>query len=198
MTKTERAEFVLVLFERYYDRVYRFARRSVDAETAEDVAQDVFARLLKTEGLERKSIGSSYLVKVADNIMKRRFRQAQRHGEAIEERVRSSEEGDRRGSQGIGRLEFEERRLRCEAGYRALGPHEQEALRLIVAGGMSYQAVAESLGVKVTAVNNWKHRGIQRLKSYGTVGNGSGDVSDGRSQVGRGAEGRDGRGQRAG
>ena len=43
----DRSALVLDLFERYYDRVYLFARRSVDASAAEDIAQEVFARLLK-------------------------------------------------------------------------------------------------------------------------------------------------------
>ncbi|MBT5382261.1 MAG: RNA polymerase sigma factor, partial [Phycisphaerae bacterium] len=38
------------------------------------------------------------------------------------------------------------------------------AVRLVVCNGLSYQEAAESLGVPVSTVNNWKYRGLQRLK----------------------------------
>jgi RNA polymerase sigma factor (sigma-70 family) len=57
----------------------------------------------------------------------------------------------------------------------ALSPREREAVQLVVCNGLSYQEAAESLGVPVSTVNNWKYRGIQKLKEMneadGDVGN---------------------------
>ena len=43
----KRSAIVLDLFDRYYERVHAFARRSVDANVAEDVTQEAFTRLLQ-------------------------------------------------------------------------------------------------------------------------------------------------------
>ena len=40
-----RANLVLQLFDDYYTRVFCFARKSLPAEQAEDIAQEVFARM---------------------------------------------------------------------------------------------------------------------------------------------------------
>ena len=73
MTRTEhRASIVLDLFENSYHRVYCFCRRSLAPDMAEDVAQDVFARLLQIDRLPEMQISISYLIKIADNLIKRR------------------------------------------------------------------------------------------------------------------------------
>src|SRR5262249_2546615 len=45
-----------------------------------------------------------------------------------------------------------------------LSNDEQNAVRLIVCEGKSYQHAAESLGVTVATVNNWKHRGLVKMR----------------------------------
>ncbi|MEE2973044.1 MAG: sigma factor-like helix-turn-helix DNA-binding protein, partial [Planctomycetota bacterium] len=45
-----------------------------------------------------------------------------------------------------------------------LGGDERDALRLIVCEGLSYAEAARSLGVTVSTINNWKHRGLGRLR----------------------------------
>jgi hypothetical protein len=51
-----------------------------------------------------------------------------------------------------------------ETALGLLGKDEQDAIRLIVCEGKSYQHAAEALGVSVTTINNWKHRGIVKLR----------------------------------
>lgn len=193
----ERARrIVLELFERYYERVYGFARRSVDASAAEDVAQEVFTRLLKQPGLETKSISVSYLIKVADNLIKRRYRRVQRDQRLVAERA--SQHGVRAVSEtpaapaGAGRSESGER---VERGLGLLSKSEREALDLIVCRGLSYEQAARSLGVQVTSVNNWKFRGIKRLRQHAAA------PASGREAGGEDVSGRVSRGggrQRAG
>ncbi|MCK6475854.1 MAG: hypothetical protein L6Q35_03375, partial [Phycisphaerales bacterium] len=57
---------IIVLFEQYYERVYCFARRSLDAPSAEDIAQEVFVRLMNIQNLESRSISVRSLIKIAD------------------------------------------------------------------------------------------------------------------------------------
>lgn len=151
-----RGRLVLELFDQYYERVYWFARRSVDAPTAEDVAQEVFVRLLRIPDIENRAVSSSYLLKVADNLIKRRHKQHVRQERYVRSRpldecaccdegvfVREYSEPDSLGS---------------------LSDGERDALRLIVCEGLSYEAAAKALDVKVSTVNNWKFRGMRKLR----------------------------------
>ena len=59
--------------------------------------------------------------------------------------------------------------------------NEQAAIRLIICRGLSYEQAAQSLGVNVSTINNWKHRGVNKLRRIidesrlesGPAGNGS-------------------------
>jgi DNA-directed RNA polymerase specialized sigma24 family protein len=53
---------------------------------------------------------------------------------------------------------------RLEAVLRQLTDEEQTAVRLIVCEGLDYQAAARSLGVPVSTINNWKYRGLSKLR----------------------------------
>ncbi len=149
------ATVVLQLFEEFYDRVYWFARRSVDAQTAEDISQEVFVRLMRVPEIETREITVSYLLKVADNLIKRRHRQCKRQEELTDEEPSPASAGgpDARAHD-----------RRCEEALGRLTEAEREALRLIVCEGLSYEAAARALDVKVSTVNNWKFRGIQKLR----------------------------------
>jgi len=80
----DRANLVLELFETYYKRVFCFIRKSLAPAAAEDIAQEVFTRLLQVRDLEEKTITSSYLIKIADNLIKRRYNKDQRKNQYIE------------------------------------------------------------------------------------------------------------------
>ncbi|MCC6678878.1 MAG: sigma-70 family RNA polymerase sigma factor [Phycisphaerales bacterium] len=151
-----RGALVLRLFEEFYERVYFFARRSVDQATAEDVAQEVFVRLLDKDDLESRPMSVSYLIKIADNLIKRRHRRLKKLEEFISGELQRFEhrecgapdQGDSETAGLLGQLPAE----------------EQDAVGMIVCRDLSYEATALALDVKISTVNNWKYRGIQRLK----------------------------------
>lgn len=196
MGRVSRDEVVLRLFERYYERVYCFARRSVDASAAEDIAQEVFTRLLDHEGIERKMISVSYLIKIADNLIKRRYRKRQRQ-EAFLSEQRAAAGAENTPIPGRVEPERSSRRGAAET-LRWLSDTEEDAVRLIVCRGLSYEQAARALGVKVTSVNNWKYRGIQRLRQH-TAPDSAGrrGHAEGRG-AGRLGRGRSGQGPRPG
>lgn len=164
MAATEvRASLVLELFDLYYERVYAFLRKSTTSDVAEDLAQEVFVRLLQHPELERLTISISYLLKIAHNLLKRRYQRANRLRELLEERAHANEEA----AGAPTRVRPEPNPLSSdvlETALGLLGRDEQDAIRLIVCEGKSYQHAAESLGVSVTTINNWKHRGIVKLR----------------------------------
>lgn len=160
MTTDQGRAVVVRLFETYFDRVYRFVRRSSDPATAEEVAHEVFVRLLTRSDLASRAVSASYLIKIADNMLKRRFRRGERTREVLADLARAER----------GRGAIEAARLPPEAdsvlrAFDRLSREEQDAVRLIVCEGLSYRAAATVLGVRVTTVNNWKHRGMERLRA---------------------------------
>ena len=168
----KRAEIVLDLFDRYYERVFAFARKSADTAVAEDAAQEAFVRLLQHPRLEELEISISYLLKIVHNILRRRHTRASRLREILDEEViprsRFRERGDallydRPDSETIAGIDTLDR------AFSRLGADERDAVRLIVCEGRSYAEAARSLGVSVTTINNWKHRGLEKLRKQLTA-----------------------------
>jgi len=201
MSSEAQALRVLSLFEKYYERVYCFARKSVDAPTAEDIAQEVFVRLLDLQDLERRVIESSYLIKIADNLIKRRYRRRQQFEKvAAEEREKLARAAERPGDKPV---HDAERRPELAESLRLLTTREQDAVRLIILRGLSYDEAAASLGVNTSSVNNWKFRGLQRLKQHAsarteTAGREADGKGSARGSADREQPGRARYGQRAG
>ncbi len=158
MTTDQGSAVVVELFETHFHRVYRFVRRSSDPATAEEVAHEVFVKLLaRREALAGRPVSASYLIKIADNMLKRRFRRGERTREVLARLARRRSEAtevERRGPAADSVLHAFDR----------LSPEEQEAVRLIVCEGLSYRDAATAMGVRVTTVNNWKHRGLERMR----------------------------------
>jgi RNA polymerase sigma factor (sigma-70 family) len=162
MNESNRSELVLELFDAYYNRVYAFARKSAGPAVAEDVAQEVFVRVLQHPRLESLSISISYLLKIAHNLLRRRYSRSVRLTEILDQHVRPAAE---RRHAGDTRATPAERGVLDQA-IRRLNTDEQEAVRLIVCEGCSYAQAAMSLDVSVTTINNWKHRGIAKLRQH--------------------------------
>lgn len=163
----ERATLVLDLFDQYYERVYAFLRKSTTPDVAEDLAQEVFVRLLQHPELERLTISISYLLKIAHNLLRRRYARAARLRELLEERATMDGGDEVARARSISRESTAGGDIGTDVLQTALGllaKDEQDAIRLIVCEGKSYQHAAEALGVSVTTINNWKHRGIVKLR----------------------------------
>lgn len=169
-----RARIVARLYERDYPRVHRFCRKLAREEVAEEVAHEAFVRLLRVRKLERMVVGTAYLLRIAENLLRRRHERAQRYrtvldGYGMVVPIRTGTAGSTEAeSPTVGRMRSQ--RVVPDAGELhaamcALTHEEQTAIRLIVCQGLDYQAAARSLGVPVSTINNWKHRGLAKLKN---------------------------------
>lgn len=170
----ERARIVGELYKSYYHRVFCFVRRFVRDEEAEEVAHEAFVRLFRVRNLERMSISVAYLLRIAENLLKRRHERALRYRQILEEsgvvaglsprdsQRREVQERSSGAPSASGDLPIDAARL--ESVLCQLTHEEQAAVRLIVCEGLDYQAAARSLGVPVSTINNWKHRGLSKLK----------------------------------
>ena len=164
----------LDLFDRYHRRVFAFLRRLTTAERAEDLTQEVFFRVLQVQNLENRDISVSYLFRIGENLVRKAYHREQRVRRSNEElrlrgRVRSSD--DPVVEQGCGPVDESSGSDMALVGSDALvramellTRNEQAAVRLIVCRGLSYEQAARSLGVSVSTVNNWKHRGVNKLR----------------------------------
>lgn len=189
-----RAELVASLYRDAYHRVYAFVRRSVSDIEAEEIAHEAFIRLFRVRNLERMTVSVAYLLRIAENLLKRRHERAARYKVVLEESARAAAaargewivdagasggcEADvpagsasaeaRAGSHGASGAATPEAVLVAvlEAMQDRLTSEEQAAIRLIVCEGLDYQSAARSLGVPVSTINNWKHRGIAKLKQF--------------------------------
>ncbi len=157
---TSRANLVLELFDAYYKRVYCFTRKSLAPGAAEDIAQEVFTRLLQVKALEDKEISSSYLIKIADNLIKRRYNKEQRKNQYID----SQREEAVRDLRNLRKSESEWTSNEIKNALSSLPRHERDAVQLVICQGLSYEEASASLGVPVSTVNNWKYRGLNKLK----------------------------------
>ena len=168
----KRARRVRELFDLHHRRVRLFLRRLTSSEQADDIAQEVFFRLLQVPNIERREISVGYLFRIGENLVRKRYHRDQRHRKASEEiRYRSNTfagevSGDREpflGTNGSREMAF----VGSKALHQAMGlltNNEQAAIRLIICRGLSYEQAAQSLGVNVSTINNWKHRGVNKLR----------------------------------
>lgn len=164
MVATTRSSIVRDLFDQYFERVYRFVRRSTDEATADEIVQDVFLKLLQHPNLESKTLSVSYLFKIADNLLKRRFQRTRRASEIHQDLA-----GDTARWAMAAQDNSDDDTSGIAEALSSLKDGERDAVRMIVCEEMSYEAAAQSLGVRVTTVNNWKHRGLERLRERAAV-----------------------------
>ena len=164
---SERAQIVLDLFDAYYTRVYAFARKSSDPAVAEDATQEAFVRLLQHPRLEELEISISYLLKIVHNILRRRHTRSVRLREILDQEIapkqRRTEDSMNRRLDRSSEIALADVPTLDRAMSR-LTDDERDALRMIVCEGRSYAHAARSLGVSVTTINNWKHRGLRKLR----------------------------------
>ena len=150
------------LHETCSSRIYGFLRKSLPVDAAEDLTQETFLRLLQHKNLERKSITISYLFRVAQNLLRRRYNVAAR-ARLIQETILK-----RQAAQLIHRVR-ESPPSAFESGplhdaLAELSPQEQTTIRLIVCEGHSYSQAANALNVPISTINNWKHRALNKLR----------------------------------
>jgi RNA polymerase sigma factor (sigma-70 family) len=149
------------------DRQYRpsllafFRRRSAHAAEAEDMVQEVFARLYATAGVERETAGA-YIFRAAANLLSDRARR---------DTVRAAWQAEA-AAQGEGAVDSRDPE-RVLAGQQALGAIQAalnalpERTRVIFVlyrlEGMPQRAIAESFGLSVSAVEKHIAKAMKAL-----------------------------------
>ena len=167
-----------LLFERYYDQLYRFfQRKRMSAEDSRDLSQEVFISVLKgIEGLRDESRFQNWLFKIARNIYKNELerRKAEKRnakevslGEerhAANERLTVAEQiADVEASPMEALLEKESKRKLSEA-IQKLPPQMRRCVQLRVVKGLSQAEIAAIMGISVNTVKAHLHQARKLLR----------------------------------
>lgn len=156
------------LVERHYNAVYRLCRSIVrQPEDAEDATQEVFMRVHEALGqyAGRGAFGA-WLRRLTVNHCLNRIQKASVQAasrayslDLLAETLPASAECDP--EEQILRAE---ERTQIQRELEELPPQQRAALGLRLLEGLSYEEIADLMGVPVNSVRSWLHRGRARLR----------------------------------
>lgn len=150
------------LYERYYDRVYRFAlTRLGDRTDSEDLAQEVFLKMVdKLSGYRVRGLPfGAWLFRIAHNAVVDVIRRRSRRPQSSMEDIFIASDVD---------IEFEvERSITNEElakAIRRLTPAQQDVLTLRFASGLSVSDTAKALGKAEGTVKATQLQALRALR----------------------------------
>lgn len=190
MTESEQSDDTLVaqalsgdraafgtLVERYQDAVYRIVRRTsrVDADRAEDLAQETFLRAFRALARFRGECSfASWLFRIATNLTINRVTtlaaRADRTTTSIDAPSRATnserpmEPADPRATSPAARIEREEVKSAIESALTRIPDDYRAAVVLRDVEGLDYDSIAAVLEVPVGTVRSRLHRGREALR----------------------------------
>ncbi len=146
------------IHDQYYPELYRFALyRTGDPATAEDIAADVFVRLLEAlhAGRAPQTTLRGWLFGVAAHRVADHFRR--RPAEPLPDTLPA-------GDSVAGEAEDHLRRSAVHGALRRLSPEQQNVLALRFGQGASLEETAGTLGKSVNAVKQLQWRAVEALR----------------------------------
>lgn len=149
------------LVDRYGPLVHSLARSQLDAEAAEDVAQDVFLALWRNAGRFDPSLSSesSYVATVTRRrvIDQRRGRGRRPQADEIDESVpEECPESDP--------VEIADEARAAQAALETLKPDQREVLRLSIVEGLTHAEIAAATALPLGTVKSHARRGLERVR----------------------------------
>lgn len=151
---------------RYYGEIYRYALyRTSRSEVAEDVASEVFMRLLDAVhgGRAPQTTVRGWLFGVTNNLVADYFRAAPRESAELDESLAAS-------GTPTGEAERNWQITQVQTAMRQLTHEQQHALTLRFAEGFSVEETAGVMGKTPNAVRVLQFRAVEALKRVLKVG----------------------------
>jgi RNA polymerase sigma-70 factor, ECF subfamily len=158
-----------VLTERYYLTVYRLSRSILkSSEDAEDASQEIFVKAYQSlaQYSGRGSFGGWLRRLTVNHCLNRRESAAAKSAarssslELMADTLSAGVDADP-----VTQLLRNEARHRIAAEMNELPAQQRAAMALRVLEDMSYDEIADVMGVPVNSVRSWLHRGRARLRS---------------------------------
>lgn len=149
------------IYDQYFSEVYRYVQYRVgDAVQAEDIASDVFVRLIEAsqEGKGPRSNLKGWLIATASHIVMDQFRRKYRR---IEETLPETIPDD--GLQPSMEFDQREQRQQVKDAYQTLTAEQQEVIALRFGQGYSLEETAAIMKRNVNAVKALQFRAFSAL-----------------------------------
>jgi len=152
-------------FREHAGELQRFlARRVAHAQDADDLAQEVFARLLRVRNADLVRNPLSYLLGIATHVV-REFRQRKQHERVLFDSDLTDDLCDRSEQfEAPGMAEQLELRERLDKALKQLPPAHQLVLLLVKRDGLSYSEAAGAAGLSVHTIEKYVVEARARLR----------------------------------
>jgi RNA polymerase sigma-70 factor, ECF subfamily len=153
-----------VIFERHYEAVRIYAQRRLGNIDGEEIAASTFElAFAQRDRFDDATYSSArpWLIGVANNLVRHHVRrqEVQRRSRPISIALDPTET-----EPNLDGVEALETRPMLRAALESLSPEDRETFLLVVLADLSYQEVAEVLGVPVGTVRSRIHRARRRLR----------------------------------
>jgi RNA polymerase sigma factor (sigma-70 family) len=164
------------LFDRHSTRVYSHCfRRTGQWSDAEDLTAVVFLEAWRRRPELRLDADGSiltWLLAVANNVVRNRDRSVRRHRRLLEKLPEAVDVPDL-ADEAAGRVDDERRIAPVVKAMKTMRPNEQDVLALCVLAGLDYASAASALGVPVGTVRSRLSRALKHLRELLAVPDGA-------------------------
>jgi RNA polymerase sigma-70 factor (ECF subfamily) len=161
-------QVISAIHERYFPELFRYARyRLSDAVQAEDIASDVFVRLLEAvaQGRGPRRNLRGWLFQTTANVVNDAFRSRYRHPkEPLPDTLRSPN------AEPDALLSDIEWKSDLRQAITELTLEQQHVISLRFGAGLSLKETAEAMGKRINAVKSLQFRAIRALRDQLTRG----------------------------
>lgn len=161
MLKQDRSERIATWVRKWNHGLTRFLERRVAARVdAQDLAQEVYLRLLRVEGFDSIAEPQAYLYRVASNVATEwRLR-------ACHSRPHSADELESLLEEASPESQLDEAQLaaQLEAALKPLPPMVRGVMFLKLRNGMTHQEIAGQMGITVRVVRRCVTKGYVELR----------------------------------
>ena len=153
-----------LLFDRYHKRLFNFlARLTMDRDTAEDLTQNVFLRLIKYRSSYRQGLKfQSWIYQIARNVFSDHYQKVKNKKadfidiEKMGERIADNDES----------AKIDEQELLLQKSMALLSEEQRELLVLTRFQHMKYEEVAVIMDTTVANIKVKVHRAIAKLREH--------------------------------